>query len=227
MLMGCADYDLLPTLSPPGPGDRTEDDTFLPVELTEVLTQVRIDSLKELGFPVHTGNRPPRIEGIYRASEFYLQVPYGPEDYNVGEGDFDDFLMRFHDYDASTLTVLMDYRNGNTEQFDVLCYLSGQGQQFTLSYTDRVVSTGTNGNRITTTTTALISARLRTDGLADYYNAFVIVNKIGDPDNQDLIPEGTGRIFIDFDGLAELESVFRRRAPNPATPLRGQALMRR
>jgi hypothetical protein len=77
------------------------------------------------------------------------------------------------------------------------CYLSGDGNNFSLFAEVESVSSG-----IQNRTLVVISGAISAAGIKDFQYAFLLVDKDGDESNLILMPENTSRIWEDGDKLA-------------------------
>lgn len=191
-LNSCKEYNLVPGFSD---------------EILSILSEEQIDSLRSLGMNIHEGRNPPDLQGIYRASPYELLVQYAPDDnYRIGQA-INDYKYRFYDYNERDQSIKVDFKQvgGSDNGTGTGGFVSGKNNEFTI-FSEDVGNTG-NADYVLA---AIYSGRLVEGGIEDFQYAFVITSK-NDPSGR-LIPVNTGRVWIDGDGLAEEESVFRRRA---------------
>lgn len=158
-----------------------------------ISSEIRYELEQEM--PIYNGSNPPNIEGVYLISETELLSSSRIED---SPGDiYNDMTFKFSDQDEerNTLSFSKYEKVSEASSDDVL--IVGEGKNFTAYFT----ATG-NTNNIYTKQATIISGTKTSTGIKDIYYAFVMLDKGSDPDNE-VVDEGTYRIFIDSDGLAK------------------------
>lgn len=164
----------------------------------------------ELEFPIHRGKNPPNVvarllsssEAIGQATVIMQPTILGstnvPGDAIQPGGRFRDTLFRFNNQDNKNLTVDFDrivlgsnpflgdnsFIIGDGKKFSVF------GRQLDIVEQDTVVSVN------------FLSGTIDDNGIRDINGGIIVVD---DRDISIFIPSGTGRVFIDEDGFAELE----------------------
>jgi hypothetical protein len=175
-------------------------------DILNILPQATIDSLQNLGLRIHEGFDPPNMAGIYLVTPYTLTVQFSPEDpYPIGKV-ISDYKYRFYDLQEDSLTVKFDFKSlaGNDTGSGTGGFVSGEGNSFTIFSQVKSLSNGFNVTQV-----AIFTGELTPEGIKDFQYAFVLTSKDGDEANQSLIPENTGRVYIDGDSLAERVSVYR------------------
>lgn len=164
----------------------------------------------ELDFPIYRGKNPPNVEARLLSSSSsigqatvimqptILESTNVPNDGIQPGGRFRDTLFRFSNQDNKNLTVDFDrIVLGSNPFLGDNSFIIGKGKNFTvfgkqldIIEQDTVVSVN------------FLSGKIVDNGIRDAHGGIIVV------DDQDIgifIPSGTGRVFIDEDGFAELE----------------------
>ena len=186
-----------PTVDEPVAGEVPEFDGSLPA-ITNLYSQDQIDAIEALGLTINLGDNPPNIEGTYRMSPGQLQATSVPNDpVQPGAVGFDTNFT-FFDQNNSSLTVDLDLveDNGSTSQGSG-SFISGSGQLFTVFF---VTETTIGG--FVADSTITISGVVNSSGIENLQFAAFALDHRDAPENI-FIPENTGRLFIDPDGLSE------------------------
>ncbi len=159
-----------------------------------ISSEIRYELEQEM--PIYNGSNPPNIEGVYLVSEAELLSSSLTDD---SPGDvYIDLTLKFSDQDEEKNTLsYSEYQEEYSEASSDDVLIVGEGKNFTAYFT----ATG-NSNNIYTKQATIISGTKTSTGIKDIYYAFVMLDKGSDPDNE-LVDEGTYRIFIDSDGLAK------------------------
>lgn len=186
-----------------------EDGISLPV--IDLLGEDLLNVLEnDLGFPIYRGKNPPNVEArLLSSSEAIGQAtvmmqPTILESTNVPRdgiqpgGRFRDTLFRFSNQDNKNLTVDFDrIVLGSNPFLGEDSHIIGEGKNFSvfgrqldIVEQDTVVSVN------------FLSGTIDDNGIRDAFGGIIVVDDKG---IGIFIPSGTGRVFIDGDGFAELE----------------------
>lgn len=164
----------------------------------------------DLGFPIHRGKNPPNVvarllssssaigEATVIMQPTILESTNVPKDGIQPGGRFINTLFRFSNQDNKNLTVDFDrIVLGSNPFLGVNSFIIGDGKNFTvfgkqldIIEQDTVISVN------------FLSGTIEDGGIRDSKGGIIVV------DNHDIgifIPSGTGRVFRDGDGFAELE----------------------
>ena len=157
------------------------------------------------GMPINGGNKPPTIEGTYIATPFELvstTVPDDPE-----EHVFSDFIVTFKNFNARKLTLELDYENGPETGTGLASFVVGEDNKFSMFCEIK----STQLLLFKAEAIMVISGTLTENGIEDFYLANFMIDNHGntvpfgiiDDDLGVWIPNGTGRVIYDSDGIAE------------------------
>lgn len=181
------------------------------VPIRELLGDDLLNVLEnELEFPIHRGNNPPNIVARLLSSSSaigqatvimqptLLRTTNVPSDAIQPGGRFRDTLFRFNNQDNKNLTIDFDrIVLGSNPFLGDNSYIIGKGKNFSvfgkqldIVEQDTVVSVN------------FLSGTIDDNGIRDVNGGIIVVD---DRDIGIFIPSGTGRVFIDGDGFAELE----------------------
>ncbi|MDZ7720885.1 MAG: hypothetical protein U5K72_18850 [Balneolaceae bacterium] len=163
----------------------------------------------DLGLPIHRGKNPPNVEARLLTSSSsigqatvmmqptILESTNVPNDGIQPGGRFRDTLFRFSNQDNKNLTVDFDrIVLGSNPFLGENSFIIGKGKKFSvfgkqldIVEQDTVVSVN------------FLSGTMDDNGIRDAFGGIIVV------DDQGIgvfIPSGTGRVFVDGDGFAEL-----------------------
>lgn len=174
-------------------------------KINAIISPALLDTLKKKGVVINEGLQPPLIEGIYIVSPNMLLSPYSNQD-SYKKGDiFDTYRYKFYSQDARLLSIKCDFKSekGSDTGVGVGSFISGYGNKFTIFSEEVGVSSNIPYKRI-----SIFSGEITSSGIKDFQKAFIIKEKTGDDNNTKLIPVGTGRVFVDGDGLASKTNVY-------------------
>jgi hypothetical protein len=186
-----------------------EDGISLPI--IDLLGEDLLNVLEnDLGFPIYRGKNPPNVESrLLSASSAIGQAtvmmqPTILESTNVPRdgiqpgGRFRDTLFRFSNQDNKNLTVDFDrIVLGSNPFLGDSSHIIGEGKNFSvfgrqldIVEQDTVVSVN------------FLSGTIDDNGIRDAFGGIIVIDDRG---IGIFIPSGTGRVFTDGDGFAELE----------------------
>ncbi len=164
----------------------------------------------ELKFPIHRGKNPPNVvarllsssDAIGQATVMMqptvLETTNVPGDAIQPGGRFRDTLFRFNNQDNKNLTVDFDrIVLGSNPFLGEDSFIIGKGKKFSvfgkqldIVEQDTVVSVN------------FLSGMIDDNGIREAFGGIIVID---DKDIGIFIPSGTGRVFTDGDGFAELE----------------------
>lgn len=168
----------------------------------DIYRLVHISTLRKiinLGMPIHTGDKPPKIEGIYRISPEILKASNIPNDsYPIGER-FEDITIKYHNQNNNDLTVKVDYNQGEGSNtgHDLAAFIVGTGNNFTIFAKVDGVMDGQEYIGV-----EVYSGTITQEGIKNLYTATFMIDDKGDSGDI-LIENGQGRVFSDGDRISE------------------------
>ncbi len=178
-------------------GDPDEEDGLSP-EIRDLVPEYILDGIEDLGQPVHRGDNPPDIAGVFLVHpQMLVGTTVSNDTLPIGYRRVDATLTISNQTEDQRIDVLTNHANG-TYTNNTGSLISGDGCSFTVFY--GYVSTDTRGHQWTVL--SVISGCVSEEGLEDYSVAYVMLDDGGDPYDF-LFDIGEGRRFIDDDGLAE------------------------
>jgi len=178
-----------------GNGTKVEENG-LTKDINNLVPEDTLEKIIGLGMPIHRGDNPPKIEGIYNVSPLILTASNIPSD-PIGNR-FKDLHINFYEQNNENLTIKINYQtNGNSSGNGIGSFIVGTGNQFTIfSEIDDV----TNGQE--NVSVQIYSGTITEQGIEDYYEAIFMVDDKGDKNNV-IISNGQGRVAYDSDGISE------------------------
>lgn len=172
-------------------------------EFDERITQeIPVEYLSKMNahMPIYSGNTPPNIEGVYLWNPLVL-VYDSKNSYPTGH-QFDDYISEITNQDMSKNTL--DYRdeqisNGSatvpSEKSEAK--IVGEGDNFTMF----VIPTTKYSDETWVKMASLFSGTKTDDGIKNFYQGFVVLDK-GDP-NHNFMDIGEFRVVNDQNGMSE------------------------
>lgn len=151
---------------------------------------------------IYEGANPPNIEGIYLMSPDKLKYD-ATKQFDIGHV-FNDMYIQFYNQDMINNTIDYREKNGNSEGSGSGCFISGEGDKFSVYFNVDEVSHYSKYD-IYLKKAVIISGILTNNGIKDLEYAFVIVEKSDDPSHY-LINPGDFRVVMDGDGMASFTS---------------------
>lgn len=179
------------------------------IEVRELLGENVLDVIEnELDFPIHRGTNPPNIlEEITGSSGDAVAVIFDPTvlvksnvaDENQSPGlEFADTFIRFSNQDLDNFRIKFDRTHLGYEPFlGDNSFIIGEGKNFTvfgLEYEEYEAGTVLTVN--------IFSGGVEADGISSAFGGIVMIENHG---INGYIENGTGRIFRDGDGFADLD----------------------
>ncbi|MGB0886412.1 MAG: hypothetical protein ACPGR5_08295 [Chitinophagales bacterium] len=169
-------------------GERGDIEKFLGVELVE--------SLDEIGFKMYYGEKPPQIEGDFLVNSADLKsstVPNDPDSHT-----FNDLKISFKNQNNKELTI--DYQGDELDanSVGIGTFIAGNGKYFTVAM--KTETTKDNGGKAESA--FVITGKMTKAGIVDVEVAVFLIKIIEENPNDKFIPENTGRVIVDGNGLA-------------------------
>lgn len=154
-----------------------------------------LDSIVGMGMVIHPGNNPPNIEGKF-LEEHILESSNVPNERRLGER-FPDFDMEFTNQRGLKVDFYAeeDISQSNTTIGEG-SLISGEGDVFSVFLKVKSEIDGKIAEGI-----IIISGKMVFEGIYDYKFANFMLDNHGHESR--FIPNNTGRIFVDEDGLVE------------------------
>lgn len=167
-------------------------------EIHNIVPDAIIDKMKENGMPIHEGNKPPSIANIYKMSPCIMVSSTVPDDEDTVGYEFADDIIKFYDQDNKTLTIKVIERQGSSSGIGYGSFLSGSGDKFSVFAKSMTYDEGDSCSTI-----IVFSGTITLQGIKDLFLSVYMVNNYGNPHDV-WIPEGTGRVAKDGDGMSEI-----------------------
>ncbi len=192
--------------------------------VTAFYSQAQIDAIEGLGLVFHVGDQPPNMEGTFVSSPHVMQNTNVPGDQDTIGNLFNDTRIELTNQNNSDLTIDMVLTqtpaDGSESTVSVgnNAFISGTGPFFTIYFIAETTELDTG---LVTRATITLSGSVTDNGLENLQTAYFLLDDAGDPNNN-IIPNNTGRLFIDEDGLAE--RVFPAAPDSVYSPLFGNAV---
>lgn len=200
------------------PGCKGNNDSKPPeVQAVEdMLTQEQEEIFTRNGLPLERGTNPPDVSGIYKADN--LDCYY--DDTQV----FLDNLHYFYNFFAqSGLNISLRYEN--EERSDIGngrgTFILGDASTGNFSVYDESAGTASG---IPYTQVGVYSGTVTAEGIRNFRYGFIMTEKQGDSDNEELMPVNAARIYLEGDLLAERANHVFASFIKAAAPARGESL---
>ena len=181
-----------------------DDDNYVPVQqaahqfdgslqsIEQFLTPQLLHSMQDLGVVFNTGSTPPDLSGDYLASILKLQASNITDD--VIDTVFSDATLHFSNQDNQNHTVNFSYSQTSGEiGSGEGTLVSGNGNKFTALLNQKVYHDTEEADAV-----LVITGTKTSTGITDFQLAFFVKDNHG---NASFIPNDSGRIFYDADGL--------------------------
>ena len=152
--------------------------------------------------PIYQGVNPPNVEGTYYIDPFETVFC---EDYDASSSTkyYPGYIVSScycQFLNQNNVNNTIDFRDvsetGNSTDVGSGAFISGSGNNFTAFF-----NTYGESNGIKTRTALVVSGTKTSEGIANLYYAFIMVEKGDDPDHK-LMDEGIFRVFRDQDGIS-------------------------
>lgn len=161
--------------------------------ISNFVGQEILDEMTSLGMIIHSGNKPPNIEGKYLMSTVILQSSNVPTD-RLGM-PFNDLLLEFTNQKG--LEITFKGQETGASSVGKGSFISGTGDHFSV-FLD--IINKREGDPEEMEEIYVFSGRISPEGIHDLQLALFMVENNG---NIGVMANGQGRIFKDEDGLSE------------------------
>lgn len=169
------------------------------------LTPAMMDTLKKYGMPIHEGNTPPNIEGMFYANSQRLKGSNVSSD--APNKTFRNMSIRLFGQTADQ-RVSMEYDQTVEKGSGTGALITGSGDKFTLYLPIKAkASRAGSPDTVDYETAVCYSGRIDTAGIHDFVNGLIITKKEADPLNW-VLDEGQGRVITEADSLAQKVPIF-------------------
>lgn len=196
LLGGCKDLSFLgEDHTQTGENHAQIEENGLTKDINALVSEDILKTIMDLGMPIYKGDKPPEVEGIYKASPFVLKASNRLND-TVGY-KFSDKYIRCYNQNSSALTIKIDYRNGPESGNVLNGFIVGKGDQFTI-FTK--INGDYGGQKFISI--QIFSGTIAEKGIKDFHEANFMIDDKGDSEDV-LIENGQGRIVHDSDGMSE------------------------
>ncbi len=192
--------------------DSDEFEDGVRIEILDILGEENLEILEnDLEMPIHRGQNPPDLLAYYNSValnnknvnagvSFVIQplimIESVVPDESRDPDSFWDLYIQFSDQDMDDYSILFENRHVQEPTGTAIAsYIIGEDDEFTIA--GEVVREREEG---TSRTAQVFSGQLHEDGIAITHFAFIMIDN---DDIEGLIPNGTGRTFIDGSGISE------------------------
>lgn len=172
-------------------GCTSENKYNLPEQISGSVSDELLDELTSLGFPIHSGDNPPCIEGIYLATPFTLKGSNVPSEGLPVGYIFPDFELKLYNQNSEDLTIELDYVNATVTGNGIGGFICGEGDYFSLFAITTSVKYG-----YTAEVLWVFSGKMTANGIEEFHAGNFMLNDNGDPGDV-FIPNNSGRTFYD------------------------------
>ncbi|MDR1120866.1 MAG: hypothetical protein LBM08_08105, partial [Dysgonamonadaceae bacterium] len=173
-------------------------ETGLTEDIEDLVPEDIIITMQDLGVPINGGNTPPIIEGTYKIQPLILKGTNIVNDFAIGH-EFAPSYITFSQQNNGNLTLKADEKQGSSVSTGTGAFIVGEGNRFSVFI--NFTTTNTNINTISKVI-EVYSGTILPSGIVGCVSALFMVDDGGDPYNQ-LIENGSGRVFWDADGFSE------------------------
>lgn len=166
-------------------------------DMEKFLGEDLIRSLDEIGFVMNYGEKPPQIVGNFLVNPAKLKSSTVPGD--PATKTFNDLKLIFKNQNNKELTI--DYVGSQETENSIGkgTFIAGNGKYFTVAMKTQTTKTG--GGKAETA--FIIKGKMSSAGIVDVEVAFFNIKIIQEDAIVPFIPENTGRVLIDGNGLAK------------------------
>jgi hypothetical protein len=180
-----------------------------PNGLNSFMTPAILDTLKSHGMAIHAGLTPPSANGIYLFSPDSCTFDNSGE--NAAGTLFDAYLFQFSNQNSTAGTIDFAYTDSDNPGSEVgfgynATYISGTSGSFTI-YAQVKDTLSTGDETVITLADEVVSGTIVQGGIQNMQLGLYSAQKSGDPNNE-AVPVGTTRVFLDEDGFSQTESTF-------------------
>jgi len=169
--------------------------------INNLVPEYIIEEMKSLGMPIYTGDSPPKnLENIYLATPFVLKGSNISTD--VIGFKFADNYLKLYNQNNNSLTINVDYKNGNESGKGIGSFIVGKFSSFSIFSEIKVVKNGKIAK-----TVYIYSGTIADDGIENLHIAGFMVDNNGN--SPPFIKNGNGRVFYDSSGFSEIVNSFK------------------
>lgn len=165
----------------------------------DVIPDTLQHQLEDWDFDIFRGSTPPIVEGTYVISP--MELIYASDNYHPAAGSHDLYIS-FSDQGPRGILLYSENQVDSVVGTAITSRVIGHDDCFTVYCIQYV---GVPGSTWKCKTATILSGRISSAGIKECKYAFVILDKESqNPSSEPSIaPEGTYRIFMDADGLAQ------------------------
>lgn len=175
---------------------------------SDYISDKYLDELKDAGLSVYDGEEPPNVTAAYSGGSSRAaasgKVYYANDlDLTYDDEGMTNYTVQYYlnPYNQDGNDVSLQYTNGSDSAngsayiggydkfFSIITEMEGEDSDYGISYTASLV----------------FSAEFTASGMKDLALGFVLTSKKGDDADYFMVPEGTKRIYVEGDGIAELK----------------------
>lgn len=179
------------------------DENGLTKEVNDLVPAYIIEEMKNLGMPIHGGNKPPSVV-LGKGKTTYLKTPnilLASTDENDGIGDkYNDVYFSFEKQNRKTLDVYLTKEQKDSFGKGYGAFIVGEGNTFTIFAKIKLTDEETSA---VATMVDVYSGKMGKGGIEDLHTAVFMIDDDGDPDDI-WIENGEGRVFYDSDAFSEV-----------------------
>jgi hypothetical protein len=168
----------------------------VPYQVNNILTKELINQFEQNGMIIHKGFSPPDITGNYFMNDLT----------NLETGDlYKEYSYQFFNQEKD-FSIELKYASNTSDAIGKGAFISGNDRNFSV-YCEMEDNINDNGTLVYLKTINVYSGQMSTDGIINYQNGFIVVDKINDINNN-FMNIGESRIVYEADGTAESVSDF-------------------
>lgn len=164
--------------------------------LARLYSESEIAALESLGVQLNFGDNPPELVGAFELDPVILQATSWAEDLGIPGDVVSSAELEFSSQNFRNQTVEMGLDAGATGLFAGNALVSGSGNLFTVYLVNLIVIEDSVADG-----TIVLSGVVTDTGLQNVQWALFLLDDRGDPEDL-FLPEGTGRLFMDQDGVS-------------------------
>jgi len=161
-------------------------------DIEKYYTPELVEALHNLGFVIHTGSKPPEIEGIYEIAPSVIQASTTGID-SIGQR-LSDQTLTLSNQNNDSLTIDFKIAGNGQTSLGKGSFISGNDDTFSIF----IKSETQNEGYIAVETATAITGITSETGILNFQFAGLMLDDKSDPDNQ-YIENNTGRLIYDSD----------------------------
>ncbi|MDR1882624.1 MAG: hypothetical protein LBR26_07555 [Prevotella sp.] len=183
----------------------TLDERGITDEINKIVPKEIQQKMTDLGMPIYGGGNPASIAGTYKISPNILKATSIANDFSIGH-QFGDNIVTFSAQSSADLTIKVNKAQGGGTGEGVGAYIVGEGSTFSVFVEMISVQDGYQSKSV-----EVYSGILTQTGMKDLHYSLFMIDNGGNPE---LIENGQGRVFYDFDGFSEKTAAGTRSSAN-------------